>query len=90
MSPDISDADQIPTLDDGPIPFETPQGHAPASPRPRKRKKKRTSLVALLALVYASGAIGIGAFDQGGWVLLAWLVTGPAVFGVVRAVRSGT
>lgn len=88
MAPDISEIDEPPpSLDDGDVPFETPPGRA-ASPRPRKRKKKRGSLIGVLAIAYAAGAVGIGAFDHRGLYLFAWLVTGPALYAAARAFRS--
>jgi hypothetical protein len=86
MAPDTSETDDLASLDDGDVPFEAPPGRM-SPPRPRKRKKKRSSLIAFLALLYAAGAAGIGAVDNGGWYLLAWLVTVPMMYGAVRALR---
>ncbi len=86
MAPDISEVDEIPSLDDGGIPFEAPPGRV-APQRPRKRKKKRGSLIGLLAIAYALGALGIGAIDHGGLYLFAWLVTGPVLYAAARKFR---
>lgn len=92
MAPDISEVDEIPSLDDGGIPFEAPPGRvAPpervAPQRARKRKKKRGSLIGFLAIAYALGALGIGAIDHGGLYLFAWLVTGPVLYAAARKFR---
>ncbi len=88
---DLDKSDDIATLDDGDVPFEAPAGQQPARPAPkinRKRKKKRTPLIALLAIVYAIGAVGIGAVDEGGFYLLAWLVSVPLLYALGRTLRS--
>lgn len=78
----ISELEQVVSLDDDDVPFEAPPGRV-SPPRLRKRQKKHASLVGFLAIIYALGAVGVGAIDQGG-LLFAWLVTGPLLFGIVR------
>ncbi len=86
MAPEISEMNEPATLDDGGVPFEAPPGRV-VVPRPRKRKPKRGSFVGVLAIIYAIGAVGVGAVDRGGAYLLSWLVTGPLLYAAVRAFR---
>ena len=93
MLRDISESDeskQRPAeLDADDIPFETVPGRGVRKPRGRVRAKKERTPVAFfgfLAIVYALGAAAAGVIGHD-LLLLAWLVAGPVIVMIVRALR---
>lgn len=94
MVPNAPETDGTAQLEDEEIPFEAPPGRTGFARDTRTRgvrgRKPKTSntVTGLLAITYAIGAAGIGAIDQG-FLLLAWLVTGPLIFVGYRALKRG-
>ncbi len=83
---EISDIDRPAELDDEAIPFAAAHTTPARKVARRARKRRRNSMVAVLALIYAVGAVAAGAFGQDTY-LFAWLLTGPALLMAARALR---
>ena len=96
MLGDISESDeskQRPAeLDAGDVPFETVPGRGAAKVHGRARPKKKRPSIALfgfLAIVYALGAAAAGIIGHD-LLLLAWLVAGPVIVMIIRALRRSS